>query len=214
VSGRLLAWLGLVTAMIAVAYGARAAGGDPPDDLLFRYDIFVGGTIQYALILGIVLAITWGRFDLLALRRPSSLRRAFGYAALALIVTFVVGGIVEGAGGDPGGEQGLLPKEFDSSRAVPFALNCVTIALVAPAIEELTFRGLGYSLLARYGRLLAIVAVGLAFGLVHGLFLALPILAAFGAGLALLRERTDSVYPPFVAHALFNALSLTLAVTT
>jgi membrane protease YdiL (CAAX protease family) len=213
VSGRVVAWLALVTAMVAVAYAARAAGGEPPDDTLFRYETFVGGTIQYALILGIVLAITWGRFDLLALRRPSSLRRAFGYAVLAFVGTWVVAAIVESVG-DPGDEQGLLPKEFDSSRVVPFVLNFVLIALIAPAVEELTFRGLGYSLLARYGRVLAIVAIGLTFGLVHGLFIALPILAVFGAGLALLRERTDSVCPSFVTHALFNTLSLILAVTT
>ena len=52
------------------------------------------------------------------------------------------------------------------------------------------------------------------FGLAHGLVEALPILVALGVGLAYLRARTDSLYPGFVVHALFNAIALTLAVTT
>jgi membrane protease YdiL (CAAX protease family) len=213
VSGRLVAWLGLVAALAALGYGARAAGGEPARDALFRYESFVGGMIQYALILVVVLAIARGHTSLLALRRPTSMRAAFGYSALALVATYIVAVIVESVS-NPGEEQGLLPKEWDPSRALPFALNFVMIALVAPAVEELTFRGLGYSLLARYGQVAAIVVVGVAFGLVHGLLVALPILAVFGAGLALVRARTDSVYPSFVTHALFNAISLTLAVTT
>ena len=40
------------------------------------------------------------------------------------------------------------------------------------------------------------------------------ILVALGVGLAYLRARTDSLYPCFIVHALFNAIALTLAVTT
>ena len=81
-----------------------------------------------------------------------------------------------------------------------------------PIVEELTFRGLGYSLLARYGRWTAIIATGLAFALAHGLVNAFPLLAAFGIGLAYLRSRVDSVYPGMIVHGLFNAVALTVAV--
>jgi uncharacterized protein len=86
------------------------------------------------------------------------------------------------------------------------------IAVIAPLVEELTFRGLGYSLLARYGRWPAIILVGLAFGLAHGLVQAFPLLAAFGAGLAYLRSRVNSVYPCMIVHGVFNAVALTVAV--
>ncbi len=86
--------------------------------------------------------------------------------------------------------------------------------LAAPIVEELTFRGAGYTLLERYGRPLAIVAVGLLFGLAHGLVDALPLLAAFGMGLAYLRARTASVYPGMLLHALFNGVTLIVAVAT
>jgi sodium transport system permease protein len=54
---------------------------------------------------------------------------------------------------------------------------------------------------------------GLLFGLSHGLVQALPVLSAFGFGLAWLRSRTGSVYPGMLVHATFNALALALAVT-
>ena len=75
------------------------------------------------------------------------------------------------------------------------------------------FRGAGYSLLARFGQIVAILVVGVTFGLVHGLIEALVVLAAFGIGLAWLRARTDSVYPCMAVHALFNAVALIVAVT-
>ena len=55
------------------------------------------------------------------------------------------------------------------------------------------FRGAGYSLLARFGQIVAILVTGVTFGLVHGLIEALVVLTAFGIGLAWLRARTDSV---------------------
>jgi membrane protease YdiL (CAAX protease family) len=80
-------------------------------------------------------------------------------------------------------------------------------------VEELMFRGEGFALLGRYGRWVAIVGTALAFGLGHGLLLGLPILVVFGLGLALLRDRTGSVYPGIALHALFNGVALIAAVT-
>ena len=93
------------------------------------------------------------------------------------------------------------------------AIGDETQLVVAPIVEELTFRGLGYSLLARYGRWTAIVTTGLAFGLAHGLVEAFPFLAAFGIGLAYLRSRVNSVVPGMFVHGLFNAVALTVAVS-
>jgi hypothetical protein len=82
-----------------------------------------------------------------------------------------------------------------------------------PFVEELTFRGLGFSLLSRFGTLPAILLVGLLFGLSHGLFVSLPILVVFGCALAWVRSRTDSVYPGMVLHGTFNLIALIAAVT-
>jgi membrane protease YdiL (CAAX protease family) len=105
-----------------------------------------------------------------------------------------------------------VPKTWHPAHAAPFVANFIVVAIVAPVVEELTFRGLGYRLLEPFGRWVAILGVGLAFGLAHGLVEALPILAAFGAGLAYVRMRTGSVYPGMLVHATFNGLVLIVAV--
>ncbi len=206
--GRLAGWVALVGALSVLGYASRAAEGTPPDDLLYRYSTAVGGAVQYAVILAVVLAIGGARRkELLALRRPSSYGRAIGFGVLALAATYAVGYLI-GAFANPDKEQGLTPEHWDPSRARQYAANFIVIVVIAPIVEELTFRGLGYSLLAPLGQWTAILWVGVAFGLSHGLLTALPILIVFGSGLALVRARTSSVYPGMVVHAAFNAITL------
>ena len=47
-----------------------------------------------------------------------------------------------------------------------------------------------------FGVVAAILVTAIAFGLAHGLVVALPVLTIFGAILAWLRYSTDSIYPP------------------
>ena len=214
-NGKLVAWLALIAAAAALAYGDRAAAGKPPKNAVYHYDVAVSSLIFYAIILGIVLGIASGGSmrELFALRRPRSWLRAAGWA-------FVVLAAINGLGAaldpylHPGREQGFTPNGWQPHHATAFALNFVAIAVVAPVVEELTFRGLGFSLLSRFGTPVAIVGIALAFGAWHGLVQAFPILVAFGAGLAWIRARSDSVYPGMVLHAAFNSIALVLAVTT
>lgn len=213
-SGRLVAWLGVVGILAALNYAARYAGDVRPErDLFYRWDTFVGALIQFALMLGLVLWIAHRgpARRLLALRPPRSWARAVGMM-LVVFVAVMVGGTLLEPVLEPGEEQGLVPERWRPERAEEFAANFALTATFVPVVEELTFRGLGYSLLARYGRSVAIVGTGLIFGLAHGLVLALPILVGFGIGLAWLRSRSDSVYPGMVLHGLFNAASLALGV--
>jgi membrane protease YdiL (CAAX protease family) len=205
---KLAGWVTLVGALSILGYANRAAEGTPPSDLLYRYSTAVSAVVQYGIILAVVLAIAGQkRKQLLGLRQPSSYGRAVGFGVLALVITYTAAGIVQ-AVADPEKEQGLTPDKWDPSRAGPYAANFVAIALIAPVVEELTFRGLGYSLLAPLGQTTAVLWVGIAFGLSHGLLTALPILIVFGCGLALIRARTDSVYPGIVVHAAFNTATL------
>lgn len=151
--------------------------------------------------------------EYLGLRRPTSWWVAAGIGALVLIGVFVLGGLLSPLL-QPGKEQGLVPDTWEPDRAAAFAANFVVVALLAPVVEELTFRGVGYRLLEPFGRWTAILLVGLAFGLAHGLVEALPVLVGFGIGLAYLRSRTGSVYPSIIVHAGFNGLVLLVAVTT
>jgi membrane protease YdiL (CAAX protease family) len=212
---RLVTWLAIVLLSSGLAYASRAVSGKPDDDVLYHYSIAVGGVFQYGLMLGIVLLLTMGlnRRDVLALRRPRSWWRAVGLALLVVVAVFVFEAVL-----DPflnaGDEQGYAPNRWEPSHADAYAANFVVIALIGPIVEELMFRGVGYSLLARYGSAVAIAVVGITFGLVHGLVYGFVILAAFGAGLAWLRAKTGSLYPCVAVHATFNAVALVVAVTT
>jgi membrane protease YdiL (CAAX protease family) len=185
----------------------------PDRNVLYTWSAAVAGLVQMGIILGIVLAVARDRpkDEYLGLRRPTSWGVAVGLAVLVFIGVFVLSAILAPLL-HPGQEQGLVPKTWHADRAAPFIANFVVVAVVAPVVEELTFRGLGYRLLEPFGRWIAILGVGLAFGLAHGLVEALPILAAFGAGLAYLRMRTGSVYPGMLVHATFNGLVLIVAV--
>jgi CAAX protease family protein len=211
--GRLTAWVALVSVLALLGYADRAAGGKPPRDAAYHYSTAASGLVQYGIILGLVLAIARPDWRLLALRRPVWNPRVVGAVVLVFGSVYAVNAVVS-AFSNPGREQGLTPQHWEPHRAAAFAVNFLVFVAVAPVVEELTFRGLGYSLLEPLGTVPAILWVGVAFGLAHGLLEGLPILIVFGAGLAFLRSRADSVYPGIAVHAAFNAIALIVSVTT
>jgi membrane protease YdiL (CAAX protease family) len=210
---RLVCWIALVAAVSALEYSARFSSTTTRNTRndVYSYSAFVNGLIFYGLILGVVLAIAFDRTDLFALHRPA--RRAAQLAAAVLVMTYLWELVVVVLPiRNPGNEQGLTPTRWEPSHAGAFAVNLVLFTVVAPVIEELTFRGVGQSLLRFTGRWPSILLVGVAFGLWHGLVQALLILIPFGIGLAYLRDRTRSVIPGMVVHALFNGAALAVAV--
>jgi uncharacterized protein len=217
---RLAGWTGLVAVIAGLNYAARFTGNNASSNAnnndVYSYSTFAGGLIVYVFWLGIVLWIAFGRYDLLALRRPQSWMRAAVLALGAIAAIWVVEAIVSviPLPESPGKEQGLTPTHWEPSHAGAFAANIALYALVAPFVEEITFRGLGQSLLAFLGRWPSIILVGLAFGLAHGLVEALLVLVPFGIALAWLRDRTKSVYPGMIVHGLFNGVALAVAVLT
>ena len=213
---RLIGWSAFVGFFAILAYASHFSGEKPPKDVAYRWDSSILGLIQYAIVFGVVWLLTLGldRRRFLALRRPASWWRATGIAALVLVAVFAVGAAVAAVGGDPEKEQGLIPESFDSDKIAQFAAFTAIVTVVAPIVEELMFRGVGYGLLERFGRTTAVILVGLAFALTHGLVAGFPVIATFGIGLAYLRSRTDSIYPCILLHASFNAAGLAIGVAS
>jgi membrane protease YdiL (CAAX protease family) len=205
-------WLALVAAMIALGYGSRASEGKPDPQVLYQWSTAIGGLIQDAVVLVLVLAIAGFSLRLLALRVPRGFWRTARILGGALVTVYVFE-IVYGRLVNPGTEQGLTPHHWEPRHAFVYVVNGIVICTWVPFVEELTYRGLGYSLLERLGRWPAIVAVGLLFGLAHGLVESLPVIAAFGCVLAWIRSRTESVLPGMLLHSLFNLVALVAAVT-
>ena len=209
---RLAQWLVLVGFLALLAYGSRIDAGKPDPEVLYRWSTAVGGVVQDAIVVALVLVIARGARPLLGLRGPKSfwMSVVFVAAAVVLVILFeaVYSNLVH-----PGNEQGLTPDKWEPAHAAAYIVNAIVICTWVPFVEELTYRGLGYSLLERFGRGWAILGVGILFGLAHGLVLSLPVIVAFGCALAWVRARTNSVLPGMVAHALFNAVALVAAVT-
>ncbi|MDQ3823570.1 MAG: CPBP family intramembrane metalloprotease [Actinomycetota bacterium] len=211
--GRLAAWLAVVGGFSALAYFGRFSGGEQPDEPLYLWSSAAAGAIQFGIFLLLVALIARGRpfREYLAVRRPTSWGRA------ALIAVVVVGlvwllGLALQPVADPGEEQNLIPEGWNPAHAAPFAANFVVVALLAPVVEELLFRGLGYTLLEPLGRWTAIAVTAAAFALAHGLVEGFPLLVLFGAGLAYMRARVRSIVPGILVHIAFNTVVLLAAV--
>jgi len=214
---RLACWVALVAAIAAVNYATRFGGGSGTRkgrDAVYSYSTFANGMIVYAFCLGLVIAMAVDRWDLLALRKPRSWARAVALALGVVAAAYVSEAIVAAIPlpQSPGHEQGLTPTHWVPGHTGAFAANVFLIALVAPIVEELIFRGVGQSLLSFVGRWPSMILVGLAFGAWHGLLEALLVLVPFGIALAWLRDRTKSVVPGMIAHAVLNGSALALAV--
>ena len=213
--GRLVAWGSLVGLLAVASYASRLSGDKAPADPLYLWSTFAGALIQYGIMFVLILAIAHGLDRLLlAIEVPGERARAvkLAFAAFVTIVATTAG---LSPFLDAGGEQGLVPSAWDSSRAAPFLANAAVVTIVAPFVEELLFRGLGFGLLRKFvGPWAAILVTGVAFGLAHGLVLGLPVLSIFGVTLGWLRWQTGSVVPGMVVHALFNGLALAVAVAT
>lgn len=212
-----LAWWGVLwTALTVLAFASQAVKMKPQRvPLFFQYSLGIGSFVQYGIILLVLLGIAFGlprQRSLFGLRPPRSVRRAAGIGVLVLIAIYAVSAVV-GSFLKPGKEQGILPEHgWVGGHVGAFVLSLIAVSVVAPIVEELMFRGLGFALLRPFGEWPAIVIVGIAFGVYHGIPDALPILVPFGAALAYLRSRTDSVFPGMVVHALFNTAAVLYAV--
>ena len=157
----------------------------------------------------LVLAIAGFDRDLLALRRPRVVAaRRSGSRAAVFVGSFIVIELLEQVlhGGE---EQGLTPDGWQPEHAGAYAANFVVIAVVAPIVEELTFRGLGYSLLEPFGPWIAIVVVGRRLRAAATVSSrACPSSCSSAARSRGCGRRRTASTPGSSLHALFNAIAL------
>jgi membrane protease YdiL (CAAX protease family) len=128
--------------------------------------------------------------------------------------------------------QGLVGWVRESpGLAVPAII--LVVVLFGPAVEELVFRGAVFNGLYRLGALLSrrsfrkedfgstartasffvsALASSVLFALLHLEPVLLPALLILAFALCLLFERTQSLLPPFVAHATFNSFAASLII--
>ena len=112
--------------------------------------------------------------------------------------------------------SGPVQDLLDKSQGLAFAGLMLSVAVGAPIVEELFFRGLLLrSLQRRVPDWAAVALSAVAFGIAHGS--ALPVdavllvmisLTVFGAILAVMAIRTGRLGPSIVTHAAFNLFTL------
>jgi membrane protease YdiL (CAAX protease family) len=206
---RALLWLLVTGGFAALNLWAVSQAEDRGEDTVYRYDVLASAVIAYGLLALVVYALTSGldRREVLALRAPRSWARSLGLA-VAGVVAAILGAAALLSLTDAGDEQNLAPEDWDGSRAGAYAASFLAIVVIGPLVEELLYRGAGIGFLAGYGTPVAIGVTAVMFGLGHGLLLSLPAFIWFGVITGWLRVRTDSLYPPFVAHAIFNSFGM------
>lgn len=145
---------------------------------------------------------------LLGLRRVRA--AAFGWMALGLVAYYTLAIAYANLLTQPSQKDIARNLGLDAGlwAAIPVAL---LIAIAAPIAEEIFFRGMLFGgLRRRLSTIPSALISALVFGGLHATsgISAVPVLIIFGFVLALLYERTGSLLPGMVAHALNNSLAL------
>jgi membrane protease YdiL (CAAX protease family) len=217
VSGRrFLLALALWAGLGGAALGATLLGARGPGHAwaaAHRADLVAIALAEAYLALLLALLVAFGG--------PMGLRDRLGFrftslrdlllALLTWVVCLFLGGlltnVLEPVLGPPqSNAEPILGLSFD---ALFVGLVVPTICLLAPAGEELLFRGALFGWLRRrLPALLVIPITGAVFAGVHLLPSLLPVLFVFGLGAAWVRERTGSTFNSFAMHATQNTLAV------
>jgi uncharacterized protein len=174
----------------------------PPHDML----PILGAFFAIGFLAVVVAVAPLGRAAIPAL----GLRGAhWKYVVFGALGTMALSVAVSQVGLQPEGMKQVLDIVRDIHQ---LALSLLLLAVLAPLVEELVFRGLLYGWLAgRWGKNVGWIVSSLAFAAAHTepahIILVFPLGLLFGW----LRQRTDSLLPSLVAHIANNSLALVAA---
>lgn len=168
------------------------------------------------LIGAIYLFAVWRRklaWSEIGLRRITKgwLVRSAGFAVVAFALAFLITTGVQSLLEEP-----LRNPQLDIIAPDGFSWSGLLITLafvgaIVPFAEELFFRGLVYGWLrARMPVWPAAILSGLGFGALHGIWWLIPALALLGIMLALIYERSGSIWSAVITHGLFNSFTVVL----
>jgi uncharacterized protein len=142
-------------------------------------------------------------------------RRVIGLGVLAFVIYVMIAVLWVIVVNPREGADALANVTHEST--VNVVLTVFAVAVSAPVVEEVFFRGLLYrSLRNRLSVLPAVLIAGSMFGLVHITSYpldTLPVKAAFGVIACLLYERTGSLLPGIALHSFVDASSIDVSLT-
>ena len=184
-------------------------GGGDEDDIaasMLDMDVMALTLISGLLTLAVVLAfylIRRKKLDEALWLRPLPAPALFVGASLAPALYFVVSIVLM-----------VLPaswmesyEEASSGIATGTVVGVISVALVAPVVEEFIFRGLIMTRLSRVmSGWLAVLVSAAVFGLCHGEFVWFCYAFVLGAFFGFIDLRTGSILPSILGHITFNAI--------
>ena len=197
---------GIIYAVIAVAGASLFHGEADAGSVLAGTETAV--LFAYLLTAAAILLL-WFRLRHKPLGEAAGLRRCSGwtaaFCAFAAVGLFVVLQLA----------LALLPEAWmtDYSEYMDVLLSdgllpAVSIVLMGPLAEELMFRGVIQTRLARaMPAWIAVVLQAVLFGVTHGTPIQMAYAFLIGLALGFLRSRTGSILPGFAAHVAFNAMN-------
>lgn len=173
--------------------------------------------LQSLLMLGAVCVVAIGLRGAtaaqLGLRPPSRqwCRRAVKVAVLTLPLVWLINAAVQWLSSEPFRNPQIdviAPAGFSWLTAI--GMTIVT-GIVAPIAEEIAFRGVLYGWLRqRFGVTTGVIASALLFSLAHGIPMLIPALAVQGMILALVYEKSRSLWPAMITHGTYNIATIVL----
>jgi hypothetical protein len=187
--------------------------GDVPDPLPIRLLVALNLALWVGYGLGpVAVARAKGRgpaADYGASLEPADLPLglAAGVLAQLVILPLLYLPILRLVDGDPSRSARELVDTVDGP--VDVALLVASVAVIAPLVEELAYRGLLLrALQRRFGPWVAVVVSAAVFALVHRELLVLPGLFVFGLLAGWLTLRSGRLGPAVAMHVAFNATTL------
>ncbi len=138
----------------------------------------------------------------------------FRWVGWRLLVLSAVGAIVLSVlvsqiGPSPEGIKDAMRVVHEPNLFLP---SLLVLALFAPVVEELVFRGLLFGWLeGRWGARVAVALSTIAFALAHIEPAHVVLVAPLGLLFGWLRWRTDSILPPMFAHIANNGMAVIAA---
>ena len=168
--------------------------------------------IQLAMIYAVAIrhrGLSWAELGLRPARVPWTGRAvliAIGLIPVLALINGVLLPKVTGAPFENPQIHAIAPIVFTWFGALAMGLLG---GLAAPFVEELAFRGLFYPWLRqRLGIPMAVALSALCFAVLHGIPQLIPGLFVIGAVLAMITQRSGSLWPAIVTHGLFNLITI------
>jgi membrane protease YdiL (CAAX protease family) len=201
----------LAAALLIGGFGALFGAGldDPPPSISILSVIaqdacLIGGALFFARITSPPRPEQFGL-------RPAPLKKSVAYVVGGYVGFLVLSLLWLAIIGQPDAKD-TITEDLGAKDSTAALIGVTFIVCVcAPLAEEFFFRGYFFGALRKNGFWFAALFTGLAFGTVHvfGSPIAFIIpLAALGAALCFIREKTGSLYPCIALHCINNSVAM------